>query len=681
MERVFGLFGQLRKRNVLRAAVLYVGAAWALAQGISQLAPAVGAPDWVTRWFLIATCIGFPFWLALAWFYGPATDDANRDSDTGPAEAVAQSSNRKVDLAIIGVLSVALVLALADRFVAHRSAATPVDDKSIAVLPFDNMSADAGNAYFADGMRDLILTKLADIGDLRVISRTSTQSYKSRPDSLKDVAAELGVATVLEGSVQRSGNDVLVSVQLIDARTDRHIWAQSYQRTLDNIFGVEGEVATRIADSLKSKLTAGETARLSEAPTLDARALDHFLRAEYIAHEGHMLLDLSRIRLALPPYEQAVSEDPAFALAFARLSYTESLLVWLGADGAEAETLIANARTHAEKALALQPDLPDAHLALGFYEYYGKHDYDAALKAFDEALEERPNDADAMAAKAFVLRRQGHIEESIRSLEVALARDPRNARVAFNLCATRTMRSLYAQAELACLRALAINATDATSRAFLANLMILEGDPQRALATASGDNPVLRLQRAVALSKMRRFREAIAETEGIADTPDNFQWLGGPKSLNLASLHESAGDTVRAKELYAEALPILEKALDDASIWPTKAAVIWSEIASAKLAIDGVDAALDAIAKSESFLQFPDHVYGPTARVASASVAARAGHADLAVSLLERVFEDPAGGMFISAPLLAIDPEWDPIRHDAKFAELLRRHGVHPSDG
>lgn len=681
MDGGSGLFGQLRKRNVLRAAALYVGTVWALAQGISQLAPAVGAPDWITRWFLIATGIGFPFWLAFAWFYGPAARDAGSDPDTGSAEAGARSSNRKVDLAIIGVLSAALVLALTDRFFAHRNTATPVDDKSIAVLPFDNMSADAANAYFAEGMRDLILTKLADIGDLRVISRASTQAYKSRPDNLKEVAADLGVATVLEGSVQRSGTDVLINVQLIDVRNDRHIWAQSYQRTLDNIFGVEGEVATRIADALKSKLTAGETARLAEAPTLDASALDHFLRAEYIANEGHTLLDLSRIRQALPPYEQAVSEDPSFALAFARLSYAESLLVWLGADGAEAEALIASARKHAEKALALQPHLPDAHLAIGFYEYYGKHDYDAALKAFGDALDERPNDADAMAAKAFVLRRQGHIEESIRSLEAALARDPRNARVAFNLCMTRVMRGMYAQAESACQRALAVNPTDAVSRAQFSNILLLEGDPDRALANASGDEPIMRQKRSEILFVMRRFREAIEAMESVEDTPDNFQWLGGSKSLNLASLYESAGDPARAKELYAEALPGLKKALDDPSIWPTKAAIIWSQIASAEFAINGRQAALDAIAKSESFLQFPDHVYGPFARVASAVVAAHAGHAEVAVPLLERVFEDPAGGMLMSARLLAIDPNWDPIRHDAKFVELVRRYGTRQNGG
>jgi len=231
-----GLFAELKRRNVLRAAALYVGAVWALAQGIAQLAPVFGFGDWVTRWFVVAGAIGFPFWVAFAWFYEFTPEGLRRESKLDPSDPTAHARGRRLDKWIIGVLLVAVVLLVTNQFVLRRDAtsreavgAAPaplpqVAQRSIAVLPFDNLSRDADNAYFARGMQDLILTRLSEIAELKVISRTSTQKYGSQPANLRQVAAELGVATVLEGSVQKSGNDVLINVQLIDARTDAHLW-------------------------------------------------------------------------------------------------------------------------------------------------------------------------------------------------------------------------------------------------------------------------------------------------------------------------------------------------------------------------------------------------------------------------------------------------------------------------
>ncbi|HXS04375.1 MAG TPA: hypothetical protein VN731_07855, partial [Rhodanobacter sp.] len=247
-------FAELQRRNVLRAGVLYAGVVWALAQGLAQLLPLFGAFDWMARWFVIASIIGFPFWLVFAWFYEFTPQGLKRESEIDPTDSVARSTGRKLDFWIIGVLTVAVVLLLTDRLVPHKDApkaiAASASAKSIAVLPFENLSADKDNAYFVAGMQDLILTKLADIGDLKVISRTSTEKYQSHPDNLKDIAQQLGVATILEGSVQKAGNQVLINVQLINTQTDAHIWAQAYPRTLDNIFGVEGEVAEKIAAAL-----------------------------------------------------------------------------------------------------------------------------------------------------------------------------------------------------------------------------------------------------------------------------------------------------------------------------------------------------------------------------------------------------------------------------------------------
>src|SRR6185437_8899103 len=281
-----------------------------------------------------------------------------------------------------------------DAAVRKPGSAIPIPAKSIAVLPFENLSEDKGNAYFADGMQDLILTKLADIGDLKVISRTSTAKYQSHPDNLKV-------------SVQKAGNQVLINVQLINASSDSHIWADSYTRTLDNIFGVEGEVAQKIADALKARLSPVESAQLAALPTTNQAAYDLFLRAEYQANKGNLNYETDEFHAAIPLYRQAIQKDPNFALAYAQLSFAESGAVWFGSGEDDVKPLVADSLAQAEKALALQPRLVAGYLALGYNAYWGRQDYPAALKAFAAALKLRPNDADALAATGYVLRRQG----------------------------------------------------------------------------------------------------------------------------------------------------------------------------------------------------------------------------------------------------------------------------------
>src|ERR671934_252740 len=214
-------FGELKRRNVIRAVILYVGAVWALAQGISQLGPSVGAPDWATRWFLVAAAIGFPFWIAFAWFYEFTPEGLKRESEIDPAESVTRHTGRKLDFAIIGVLAVAVVLLLTDRFVSrhgvNQATAVPIPEKSIAVLPFENLSEEKQNAFFADGVQDEILTDLSKIADPKVISRTSVMQYKSGvARNLREIGQQLGVAHLLEGSVQRAANKIRVNAQLID---------------------------------------------------------------------------------------------------------------------------------------------------------------------------------------------------------------------------------------------------------------------------------------------------------------------------------------------------------------------------------------------------------------------------------------------------------------------------------
>src|SRR5690606_7950708 len=243
-----------------------------------------------------------------------------------------------------------------------------ISPKSIAVLPFDNLSADKANEYFVVGMQDEILTRLADFGDLKVVSRTSTGKYRSHAENLRQVARELGVAHLVEGSVQRAGDKVRITVQLIDARTDTHLWAQTYDREMSDVFAVQSDVAGKIAAALKLTLQPDEARALAHVPTRDPLAYDLFLRGEYLANRGGVDIDAAPLKQALDPYKQAIARDPSFALALARLSHVQSLLAWFGAHEIDAAALAAEARANAERALTLDPELADAYIARGFSE-------------------------------------------------------------------------------------------------------------------------------------------------------------------------------------------------------------------------------------------------------------------------------------------------------------------------
>ena len=687
-------FSELRRRNVWRASALYAGAVWLLAQVITQLGPVFHAPDWVARWFLVAACIGLPFWIAFAWFYAWTPQGFKREDEVDASPAVARATGRKLDFWIIGILVVAVVLLLTNTFVLHRdatskanlvdakamaSALANVPAKSIAVLPFENLSNDKNNDYFVAGMQDLILTKLADVGDLKVISRTSTEKYASRPENLKQVAAELGVATLLEGSVQKHGNQVLINVQLIDARSDAHIWAQAYPRTLDKIFGVEGEVAQKIAAALKATLSRGESASLAEVPTTNQAAYDLFLRADYLLNQGTVHYDTAPIKPAIPLYEQAIAKDPGFALAFAQLSLAQSTLAWFGSGDLDPDRLNADARANAERALALQPGLSDAHLALGYCDYWGAGDYEAALAQFADARKARPGGVDAMEATAFVLRRQGRYEEAIHWLNEAVARDSRNAELMGQLAYTNVMARHYAVADPQLRRALALDPDNVDLKMRRALALIATGDLYHAMAELQGDDPQLKAQQVNILWLQREYRKALAVLQSIPDTPDNFPYLSGSKAMQLADLYFEMGDQAHARPLYQKALEESRAELTAQAGSAIKSGVVWSNIADAQLGLGHKDEALQAIARSTQLME-TDHVYGATTQWFNAGLYARAKRADLAVPLIDRVLTTPGSGALASPTLLRISPAFDPIRQDPLFQALLKRHPIPATD-
>ncbi|MGH8118371.1 MAG: hypothetical protein ACREP0_13890 [Rhodanobacteraceae bacterium] len=384
------LWLRLKQRKLVQWAVAWVAFAFALLQGIDIVAQRFNWPGAVERYLILALALGFFVVLVLAWYHGER--GAQRIGGTelviialllaigggllwrfGPAAVNGQ--HRTLPGRVVAAAAPA----------AATSIAPSIPAKFIAVLPFQNLSDDKDNEYFVAGMQDLVLTKLADIGGLKVIARTSTAKYASHPEDLKTIGQQLGVATVLEGSVQKAGNEVLINVQLIDSRTDAHIWAKAYTKTLTNVFGVEGDVAEQVAQALQAKLSPAETARLASDLSSNNAANDAFLRAEYQADQGLINYDTASWKAAIPLYQQAIAQDPNFALAYARLSYVQSELAWFGGGGMEIPHLVADARRNAEQALKLAPKLPAAQLAIGYSDYWGRSDYAAALKAFAAA--------------------------------------------------------------------------------------------------------------------------------------------------------------------------------------------------------------------------------------------------------------------------------------------------------
>lgn len=700
-----GFFEELKRRHVWRVAIAYAVVAWLLVQVATQVFPFFDIPDWTVRLVVVLIAIGFPLAVIFAWVYELTPEGIRRTAPADSPDARAAHDSRQIGRKLNAVIIGTLVLAVAllgwrllvlrhppaaaavpapapaqGRTAAASSApapATSVTAKSIAVLPFENLSADKDNEYFVAGMQDLILTKLADIGDLKVISRTSTRKYQSHPDNLKQIAAELGVATILEGSVQKAGNQVLVNVQLIDAGTDSHIWAQDYTRTLDNIFGVEGDVAGKIAAALKARLSHAETVRLAAAPTANQAALDLFLRAEYQAGKGLTNYDTGHFKAAIPLYRQAIGKDPGFALAYARLSYIESVLAWFDGGGMDVKQLVAQARVDAERALRLQPDLAAAQLALGYSDYYGRGDYPGALKAFATALTLRPNDADTLSARGYVERRQGRYDDAIRSFQQALRQDPRNSVLAFELGATRMAVGEYVEAEAWLQRALALEPDNLNARYYYSTALLFRtGDTARALAALQGDEPALALARVNLLTYQRKYPQALALLDRVPDVPDNFSIINSSKALQLATLYRLMGDKAKAR-------PLFEQALTDAHAQVARQQGInlgfaWLNLATAQLGLGHLDQAMSTIAKVQDLSAHSHNVlYRLEFLQNNAELYAEAGRADLAVPLLDKLLATPGLGAIYAPVLLWLDPSWDPIRQDPGFQELLKRYAAH----
>jgi TolB-like protein/class 3 adenylate cyclase/Tfp pilus assembly protein PilF len=567
------------------------------------------------------------------------------------------------------LLALAAIVAGVAKFSRYRVRPTPAaPEKSIAVLPFANLSEDKANAYFAEGIQDEIVTRLAKIADLKVISRTSTQQYQSKPGNLSEIAKQLGVANILEGSVQKAGDQVRVNVQLIQVANNANLWADTYDRKLVDIFVVESEVSKAIAESLQAKLTGGEQRELAVKPTNNSEAYDAYLRGLVLETRTSTAPD--NLEKAVGFYERAVQLDPAFALAWARLSRANAFVYFGGLDKTIAR------RDATERALntaqKLQPNSPETLLAQAYYQYWVLRDYDLAKATFDHVRELLPNRSDVPGALALIAQRQGHWDESVAYLEQTLALDPRNTGALVNAAETYAMLRQFPAALKTYDRVLDLVPNDPDTLAAKARIYQAEGNLEQAGKFLTGVNAQTPSFNAF-LTKMnqlfleRHFDEAIRLIHSrLIESPNvsDIDRLFNPFFLVLAQ--ENAGDIVGARATAQQMLRPLETLCQKDPDNPTFAQAL-SQIYAV---LGQKDAAIKEAERAITLLStVKDAVDGPGAEYNLAIVEVLVGDKNGAIPRLQHLLQVPYNNC-VTPALLRLHPLWDPLRGDPAFQKL-----------
>ncbi len=662
-----GFFEELKRRKVYRVAIAYVIASWALAQGLAQVLPVFDIPNSIIRVVIALLLIGFPVVLVLAWVF----DVTPQGIRATPAPSVPTARRRRnlIMLIAVGVI----ISAGAGFFLLPRVSARKID-KSIAVLPFQNLSDEKENAYFADGIQDDILTNLSKIGDLKVISRMSVMSYRGDGvRNAREIGKALGVGTLLEGSVRRAGNRVRVSVQLINANNDEHIWAEDYDRDLTDVFAIQTDLARKIASALQAKLSPNEKARLDRQPTKDSDAYLLYLQAHDYANRPDRFRDISLKAEEL--FEQAIKLDPDFALAFAGLSMVQS---WLYHEAEPTPARREKARLNANEALRLQPDLPEGHLALGFSYYYGDRDYQRALAEFEIAKRDLPNQADAYSAIAAIQRRQGKWAESNVNFEKSVSLDPKNANVLFNFAFNYMAQRDFQTADKIFDRAIAADPQSFAAHGMKSALAIAwKGDvgfaENQLSSVPPGFDPdgLVTSARAGVLTLQRKFAEALRVTQQFrGETLTNPERAPCPKAFLEGSLYLHLGDKEKARAAFEQARPVAERLVREA---PNDAArhaqygAILAGLDQKQEAINEGKRAVELLPESE------DAFDGPIITASLAEIYTWVGEPDEAFRLLDHLLTVPNG---LTVPTLKLDPTWDPLRKDPRFQALIDKYAA-----
>ncbi len=691
LSRLNRLIGEVHRRSLWQVLAVYAVAAWIVLQVVQTLTESLGLPLWFPQFAVLLLLIGLPIVLATAFVQqgapGLGGGDPTLFPSVGPGEgqgggdAAARSRPGGAGGAggaggfftwrnaiSGGVLALALWGAVAAGWLLMggkpkgESGDSPFV-ASVAVLPFTNMSADAENEYFSDGITDDIITQLSRIANLKVISRTSVMGYKGTDKNMRQIGDELDVATILEGGVRRQGDRVRINAQLIDAQNDAHLWAQTYDRQLEDIFAIQSDVAQQIALALEATLTPEARRGIEATPTSDVEAYDFYLRGLEYLSRGWEKEDLE---IAIQMYERAIELDPAFALAYAKQATAHAWMYWFDHDLSQER--VARAKAAADRALRLAPDLPEAHAALGWYYYHCRLDYENALRQFGIAQESAPGNTDVLLAIGAVQRRQGKFERSVRNLARAAELDPRSAILANEVAFTYLVLRQYDEAERYVDRAISVQ-PDWWVPYFSKVTLYLQrqGEIEKAKAVlerASGNvDPSLLLSRLAADRTVfavlgPEYREEFNRLDLAAPGTDTASYY-------LAKAQMSGGGTDVGRAYYDSARAFLEGRVKRHPDDPDSRSRLG-------IAYAGLGRKQEAVREGVKGVELhpisQDALDGPYYVVTLAEIYVLLGEHDAAIDQLEQLADVP---MSYTANWLRLAHTLEPLRDHPRFQELL----------
>ena len=677
-----GFLGELQRRNVYRVAVTYTVVSWVLIQIATQVFPFFDIPNWAVRVVILLLALGFPVALILAWAFEITPEGIKRTEEVPPQESIRHHTGRK----LLAVAAVAAAIA-AGLFIVQgtrRSSANSrqdsstllptqsVSEKSVAVLPFNNLSAEQENRFFTDGIQDEILAGLAKVADLKVISRTSVMVYKAdAPRNVHEIGRQLGVAHLLEGSVQRTKNRVRVTAQLIDARTDEHEWAEHYDRDLADVFAIQTEIAQAITRQLEAKLSPREQAAL-EPSTRDLGAFDLYLQAKELINNFHDTDNwketlLKSVRLL----DEAIRRDGNFALAYCWRTTAHDNLYWYGLDRTPAR--LEMAQVSAERALALVPDLGEAHLAQALIYYHSKRDYTRALAELALANRTLPNSADVRSLAGSIARRQGRWDDALKNLEEAVQLDPRNPKIVNGLSIVYDFTRRYD--DEAALFERAANANPSTrnySQMLRAQIELEKGEMKTARvfldslpADYDPDGQATFTRITLALYE-RDFDRATSMLASLKkeDLVGNSGMMV-PTSFWQGVIARGKGDAAGAREAFGRARTAIETQLSQRSDDPILLANLGLIDAGLSRKEEAVRGGRRAVELRPLAVDADD---GAILLNTLAMIYAWAGDTNAAMDQLLFMAKTPGGPAYGQ---LKYDPAWDAVRGDPRFNAML----------
>ena len=666
-------WAELQRRGVIRAGTIFLMISLLLILLLPYGESLVGFPEWTKTALITALLIGFPLAIYLAWNYEQSPEGFVRTTSQQSWQNPYKASQRKPltsNFIIVGLMLVILVMYVYPRYLANPAEYTKagaeirIDDKSIAVIPFENLSADEENQYFADGQMEAILNHLTKIADLRVISRTTMMGYRGTTKSVPEIAQELGVRYVLEGSVQKSGQKVRINAQLIDSDSDQHLWSDNYDRDLTDIFTIQTEIAKSVAEQLRATITSIEQTVIESVPTSDLTAYDFYLKGMDYLNRSY---DEEDFLYATQMFERAVEIDPNFTLAWVGLASASRWIYWYHYDRSKEH--LAKTKQYLDKATALEPDLMEVQFETGRYYYHCKLNYSKALQIMERLKSAYPNNDELHAWPGFVYRRMGHFEKAFEYMDQAISLNPSAWADWSSAGETLILLGRYTQAADYFKTTINLNPSETSSYTFLARVHLATGELEKARAVLVNnqniDHPGMYMYRSLVELFDRNYEEAITILKSSPHVVMADQNSYTPKPLQLGLIYYVMSDMELANKYFQEARQVLEEdlneLLDDSRLY--------SSLGIAYAGLNMTEEAVEAGNRALSILNISVDAYrGFYRELDMARILLLIGEYDEAIAKLEFLLQQNG---YLSVELLKRDPFWDPLRDIDAFLSLI----------